>query len=53
MAQAIELGGTQVQALGRGGRIQLAGVEGGEDLLDVEGRDPMGELFFFMVLAAA
>jgi hypothetical protein len=42
------LGGAEVQALGGGQRIQLAVVEGGQDFLDVEGRDPMGELGLFI-----
>jgi hypothetical protein len=48
VAQAVELGGAEVQALGGGQRIQLAVVEGGQDFLDVEGRDPMGELRLFI-----
>ena len=49
VAQAVELGGAEVQALGGGGRIQLAGVEGGEDFLDVERRDAMSELGLFIL----
>ena len=49
VAQAVELGWAEVRALGGGRRIQLAGVEGGEDFLDVEGRDPMGKLWLFIL----
>ena len=49
VAQAVELGGADVQALGGGQRIQLAGVEGGEDFLNVEGRDAMSELGLFIL----
>jgi len=49
VAQAIELGGAEVQALGGGRRIQLTGVEGGEDFLDVEGRNTMSQLALFIL----
>ncbi|MBE0540725.1 MAG: hypothetical protein IH623_05010 [Verrucomicrobia bacterium] len=48
MTQFIEPGAADHQALGRGGGIQLTGVEGGEDLLDVERRGPPGELLLFI-----
>lgn len=37
MAQFVAARATEPQALGGGGGIQLAGIEGGEDFLDVEG----------------
>ena len=49
VTQAAELGGAEVQALGGGARIELAGVEGGQDFLDVEGRDAMRELRLFIL----
>lgn len=48
MAKPVELGRTDVQTLcGREG-VELAGVEGGQNFLDVESRNTMDELFFFM-----
>ena len=44
---ALELG-VGVEALGGGGRLELARVEGGQDFLDVEGLDPVSELFLFI-----
>ena len=48
VAQFVEAGATDHEALGGGGGVELAGVEGGEDVLDVEGLGAMSELFFFM-----
>lgn len=48
MAKAVELGWTDVQTLCGRKRIQLAGVEGGENFLDEESWHTMGDLFFFM-----
>jgi len=49
MAQFIEAGATDQEAFGRGGGIELAGVEGFEDLLDIERRGATGELFLFIL----
>ena len=48
MAQFIESGPADHQAFGGGGGIQLTGVEGFEDLLDVERWGAPGELFLFI-----
>jgi hypothetical protein len=48
MAQFIESGPADHQAFGGGGGIQLTGVEGCEDVLDVERRGAPGELFLFI-----
>ena len=48
MAQLIEAGATDEEAFGGGGGIQLTGVEGFEDLLDVERWRALRELFLFM-----
>ena len=46
MAQPIKLGRTDMQALCGGERIELAGVEGAQNFLNVEGGNTMDELFF-------
>ena len=46
--QPIELGWAYVQALGGGQRVELTGVKGGEDFLDIDGGNAMDELFFCM-----
>ena len=48
MAQFVEPGAAEHQALGGSGGIELAGVEGGQDWLDVEGLDTVSELFLFI-----
>ena len=48
MAQFVEAGATDHQALGGGEGIELAGVEGREDLLDVEGLEAVSQLLFFI-----
>ena len=48
MTQFIEPGAADHQPYGSGGSIELAGIEGGEDFLDVEGRDAVGELLLFI-----
>lgn len=48
MAQFIEAGASDQEAFGGGGGIELAGVEGFEDLLDVERRGAPSELFLFI-----
>lgn len=48
MAQFIEAGASDQEAFGGGGGIELAGVEGFEDLLDVERRGAPGELLLFI-----
>jgi hypothetical protein len=46
MAQTIQLGRAKVQTLGSTERIDLAGVEGGQNFLNVQGGDAMNELLF-------
>ena len=46
MAKSVELSRAEMQALCGRDRVKLAGVEGVEDVLNVEGWDPMEELFF-------
>lgn len=46
MAKPVELGRTDVQTLCGRERVELAGVEGRKNFLNVEGRDTVGELFF-------
>lgn len=46
MTQAIELGLADIQALGGTKRIELARVEGRQNLLNVERGNTVGELFF-------
>lgn len=48
MAQFIEASASDQEAFDRGGGIELAGVEGFEDLLDVERRGAPRELFLFI-----
>jgi hypothetical protein len=48
VAQAVELSGADMQALGGGRRVELAGVEGSQDFLDVDGWNAMDELLFFI-----
>ena len=48
VAELVEAGGTEVQPLSGGQRVELAGVKGGENFLNVEGRDTMSELSFFI-----
>ena len=48
MAQFVETGAADHQPFRGGGGIQLAGVESGEDFLDIEGLEAVSELFFFM-----
>jgi hypothetical protein len=48
MTQFIEPGSANHQAFGGGVGVQLAGVEGFEDLLDIERRRAPGELFLFI-----
>jgi hypothetical protein len=48
MTQFIEPGAADHQPFGGGGGVELAGVEGGEDFLDVESLDPVRELFLFI-----
>lgn len=49
VAQAVELRGTDVQTLGGGERVELTGVKGRQDILDVEGRNAMSELELFIL----
>jgi hypothetical protein len=49
VAQPAELGGAEVQALGDGPRIELTGVEGGEDFLDIERGNTVSELGLFIL----
>lgn len=46
MAQFVAAGAADRQAFGSGGRVGLAGGEGGQDFLHKEGRQAMGQLFF-------
>jgi len=48
MAQFIEAGASDQESFGGRVGIQLTGVEGFEDLLDVERRGAMSELFLFI-----
>jgi len=48
MTQFIEPGAADHQPFGSGGSIELAGIEGGKDFLDVKGRDAVGELLLFI-----
>ncbi len=48
MAQSVELGRTEAQTLCGRERVELARVEGGQNFLNVESWNTMGELFFFM-----
>ena len=48
MAQFIEAGASDQEPFGGGVGIELAGVEGFEDLLDVERRGATSELFLFI-----
>jgi len=48
VAQAVELSGADMQALGGGQRVELAGVEGGQNFLNVKSWNTVDELFFFM-----
>jgi hypothetical protein len=48
MAQLVETGRTDHEPLGGGEGVERAVIEGGEDLLDVEGRDAVSELLFFI-----
>ena len=48
VAQFVEARATDHQALGGGVGSELAGIEGGQDLLDIEGLDAMSELWFFI-----
>jgi hypothetical protein len=48
VTQAIELSGADVESLGSGQSVELAGVEGREDFLDIDRGNPMRELFLFM-----
>lgn len=48
MAQFVEASATDHQALGGGAGIELAGVEGREDLLDVEGLETVSQWLFFI-----
>jgi hypothetical protein len=48
MTQFIETGASDQEAFGGGVGVQLAGVEGFEDLLDVEWRGATSELFLFI-----
>lgn len=48
MAQFVEASAADHQALGGGGGVELAGIEGGQDLLDVERLDPVNQLFLFI-----
>ena len=51
MTQAIKLGQTDVQPLGRGRSIDLALVEGTDYFLDVKGWNSVSELLFFITPA--
>jgi hypothetical protein len=48
VAQFVEARATDHQALGGGVGIELAGIEGGQDLLDIESLDAMSELLLFI-----
>ena len=48
MAQFVEAGATDHQTLGGREGVELAGVEGGEDFLDVEGFEAVSQLLFFI-----
>ena len=48
VTQFIEPGAANHQPLGGGGGVELAGIEGGEDVLDVEGGNAVSELFLFI-----
>jgi hypothetical protein len=48
VTQLIKPGAADHQALGGGGGVELARVEGGEDVLDVEGGNAVSELFLFI-----
>ena len=48
MAQPVELGQTEAQTLCGRERVELARVEGGQNFLNVESWNTMGELFFFI-----
>ena len=49
VAEAIELGRADVQALGGGPGVELTGVERGEDFLNEERRNTMRQLGFFIL----
>jgi hypothetical protein len=49
VAEAVELGGTDVQPLRGGQCVELTCVEGGQDFLDIEGRNAMGQLGLFIL----
>ena len=49
MAELVKTGRAQMQSLGGGAGIELAVVEGRQDFLDIERRDAMGELGFFIL----
>jgi hypothetical protein len=48
MAELVEAGRGDEESLRGGGGVESAGVEGGDDFLDVERRDAVSELFLFM-----
>jgi hypothetical protein len=48
MTQFVEAGAAEHQSLGGGSGVELADVEGGEDLLDVEGLETVSQLLFFI-----
>jgi hypothetical protein len=48
MAQFVEAGAADHKALRGDAGIELAGIEGGEDFLGVEGGDAVSELLFFI-----
>jgi hypothetical protein len=49
VTETIELSGADVEPLRGGPRVQLAGVEGGENFLDIEGWNSMSELGLFIL----
>ena len=53
VAQLIEPGWTDHEPLSGGEGIQGAVVEGGQDFLDVEGRNAVSQLLFFMAASLA
>lgn len=48
VAQLVKASGADQQPLGGGEGIERAGIEGGEDFLDIEGGNTVSELFFFI-----